>query len=166
MKPALPAALQNFWQARDARERRALRLLAAFIAAALLIQALWSLESSRQRNLRQLPQLAAKAEWMRQAVDDWQRQNAQASPRQPLAPDALQREVQQRSQALGKALKIEWRGSDSLRFSGQAPFDGWINLLGELHRDFGLIVHQAQVTAAGPGLVNIDAELQLARSAQ
>ena len=27
----------------------------------------------------------------------------------------------------GKALKIEWRGSDSLRFSGQAPFDGWIN---------------------------------------
>ena len=81
------------------------------------------------------------------------------------APKLL-RAVQQRSQALGKALKIEWRGSDSLRFSGQAPFDGWINLLGELHRDFGLIVRQAQVTAAAPGLVNIDAELQLARSAQ
>ena len=95
MKPALPAALQTFWQARDARERRALKLLAAFIAAALLIQALWSLESSRQRNLRQLPQLAAKAEWMRQAVDDWQRQNAQASqtsehpaPRERLFVDA------------------------------------------------------------------------------
>lgn len=166
MKPALPPALQAFWQARDARERRALKLLAAFIAAALLIQTLWSIESARQRNLRQLPQLAAKAEWMRQAVDDWQRQSAQNTSRPPLAPDVLQREVQQRSQPLGNQLKAEWRNGDSLHLSGQVPFDAWIKLLAELHHDLGLVVRQAQVTAASTGLANIDAELQLARSSQ
>ena len=61
--------------------------------------------------------------------------------------------------ALPPALQAFWQARDARERRA-------LKLLAELHHDLGLVVRQAQVTAASSGLANIDAELQLARSSQ
>jgi type II secretory pathway component PulM len=158
MKEVFLQRWRSFWAARSGSERRALSVMAAVVALALVTQLLWSVEQSRQQLRRQLPTMAAEAESMRQKLGEWQLLAASTPPR-PSVSATLQKEASRRLAALGGGVSAVWVGPGQLRLSGTVSFDTWVAWLGEMQQDFRLTVIRAQITPSGSGRVRLEADL-------
>lgn len=149
-------ALRPYWQARSAKERRALKLLLGVLLLAGLVQLTWQAQQSRRMLRQQVPRLATEAEHMRQQLQAWQ---SLAATQEKTLPPLPRREVEQRLRALDNALKIAWTGEAQLEISGEAPFDAWLTEIGDLQRDYRLHVVRLQALPAAPGRVTLNAQL-------
>jgi type II secretory pathway component PulM len=148
--------LQSLWQVRSPSEKRALAALAAVLLIALAGQLLWTLQQSRQQLRQQLPRLATAAENMRQQLLVWQSLSAGAAK---APPPLAQEEISRRLSGVDGKLKISWRGEEQLAVSGEVAFDAWLKEIGELQRDYRLLVTRLQALPAGTGRVALEAEL-------
>ena len=148
--------LQGLWQSRSASERRALTVLAVVLLTALAGQLLWTLLQTRQHLRQQLPRLASAAENMSQQLLAWQTLTAGGAK---APPPLVQNEIERRLSSLDNKLKISWRGEEQLAISGEIAFDAWLKEIGELQRDYRLVVTRLQAVPAGAGRVALEAEL-------
>lgn len=152
----LVAPLRRSWQARSPSEQNALKRLAAVLLIALAGQLLWNLQQARQHLRQQLPRLASAAETMHQQLLAWQTLSAGAAPTRPALPHD---EISRRLAQIDGALKITWRGEEQLELSGEIAFDAWIKEIGDLQRDYHLVVVRLQALPAATGRVTLEAEL-------
>lgn len=152
---------QVYWQARSTSEQRALLALAAVLALALAGQLLWTLQQSRQQLRQQLPRLATAAESMGQQLLAWQTLTAGGAKALPALPAE---EIKQRLARLDSKLKINWRGEEQLAVSGEVAFDDWLKEVGELQRDYRLVVVHMQALPAAAGRVALEAELSRSKA--
>ena len=160
-------SLRAWWGSRQARERRFLTVLAAFLGCALLAQGLWSAHAARIRLHKQLPQLRQQAEVMQRQAGEVRQLLAQ-----PASPP-----VQEGSGLLAAALlaarntglvlapaQLQLEGARQIHLRANLPFDRWIEWIAQLQRDARLRLVNCRVDgtegAGGsnlPGMVRIDA---------
>lgn len=152
LPPSLRQRAQAFWSQRAPRERLALRLLAGILLVALLAQTLWSLAQYRQRQLRQLPILAASAERMTQLAEAW-RLLAPPGDLETPSMATLQPAIEARLGELGPGIQARWQGR-RLALAGQADFSRWIAWTAAVQREHRLIPEKCT-------LRDVDGRLQI-----
>lgn len=155
----LKSRWQAIWLQRTAQERRALRWLLWIVLAALLIQAVWSLEHARRLLQRQLPVLAEQAEQAANLRDAWRPLEADRAQQAIPRADTMRGEIAQRLPELGKAVLAEWQANGELSLKGNVDFALWLKWVAALHQDFRLVLRRCRVTSSPNG---VDIEVSFA----
>lgn len=159
---ALSNKLREFWQARQAREKRALKLMLAVVGVAVVAQLLWSLDSERRKLRDQLPRLAGQAATMAQIKQEWQTLSAAGASTTAPDPALVRESVSQRLAQLGPGIAAQWAGDGTLRLSGQTRFADWVNWLAAVQAAERMFVVSASMRA-DPAGIRLEAELAPAR---
>ena len=152
----LKARWQTLWLQRTAQERRALRWLLWIVLAALVIQAVWSLEHARRQLQRQLPVLAEQAEQSASLSDAWRQLEAGRAQQGIPRADTVRTEIAQRLPELGKEVVAEWQANGELSLKGKVDFTLWLKWVAAIHEDFRLVLSRCRVTGSENG-VDIEA---------
>lgn len=150
------AQLHALMQQRTPRERRALRLLAWFLALAMAAQGLWALETNRRNLRQQLPQLAAQAEQMGHLHQVWQQLSADAAA-SPTPDNATAKlEIGRRLTELGNSIQAQWSASGELTLKGKTDFATWVTWTAALQEEHHLVLTHCRVVPTNGG-IEIDA---------
>lgn len=155
---------QAFWQQRAPRERRALQILGAVLLGALVVQLAWSLASSRQKLLRQMPELAATAEQSDRLYEAWQQLTAANAARPLPRPEVLRQAVEQRLGELGPKLVARWNGNGELLLEGRTDFARWLTWTAAMQQENRLLLQRVRLQPGGDGVV-VDAVFAFAATA-
>lgn len=158
LREKLPPAWKAFWQARQAREKRALKLMLVIVGVALAAQLLWSLDSERRKLRDQLPRLAGQAATMAQIKQEWLTLSAPGASATAPDPALLRDSVNQRLAQLGPGIAAQWAGDGTLRLSGQTRFADWVSWLAAVQGAERMFVVSATVHADSAG-IRVEAEL-------
>lgn len=135
----------SFWKRQSARERLALRILAWAIALAIGVQMVWTLEQSRQEQLRRLPRLTHDAAQIAGLHADWQQLAIDKHATQAVVGEQA---ISPRLGELGPNIQREWKSDGRLQLSGVSNFATWVRWSGTLHQDYRLILEHAQIATA------------------
>lgn len=167
MKVLDPA--REYWTARSARERSALRLAAgAIIAAALYLLLLGPGLTARAKLSAALPQLRAQLEDMRlQEKEIAQlRKKIGARPQRADLKPLLQSAVARTSFSNAVTRLDALAGDRAVLVATPVVFDDWIEWAGSIQREFGIRLEGCRIAALDqPGLVRIEATFAAAGAA-
>lgn len=162
MSPRPPSAWRQrataFWAARAPREQRVLRLAALIVAAALVAQFLWSLETTRRRQLQQLPALHADLARLRTMHATWLGLRDDAAPAASGA--TLRNALNTRLGELGAGITPHWEG-ERLQLSGQTELATWLRWSAAIQHDYRLRIETCRVEGQGQQ-ARIEASYRLA----
>ena len=128
------------------RERRALALLAWVVGIAALIQAAWSLETTRRAYVGERAAASARAEQARALADGWTALNTTPAPAR--AAD-VRAEVQRRLAVLGPRVNAEWNADGHLLLRGEVVLATWLEWVGRLQQDQRLVLRRCRITPTG-----------------
>ncbi len=155
--------LRAFWNARDAREQRALTLMFMVLFFAALTQLVWTAWHERERLRRQVPVRQLELAILQQQASLL----AQSAPKaaasnNALAGQALERALRQEISALPGKTSLRMLGPRHIELRGETAFDPFVIWLGKLQTDYGLRVTAAEFSRASDsadGRVTLTVEL-------
>lgn len=150
LAPAWRRRAAIFWAARSPREQGILRLAAGVLALAIAGQLLWQLEDARRRQLRLLPELAARATQMAALAAAWQ--GLAATPLAPVDAAALRSVVQTRLGELGPEIAAHWEDDGRLTLRGKAALTAWLRWTAAVHEEQRLRLESCRITGSGETL--------------
>ncbi len=142
-------ALHQWWTQRPAREQRALRILAACLLLALLLQGLWLLETKRRQLRQQLPRLAAQVEQMKVLEQAWL---ALASANPSPAGSLPRAEIERQASALGREVQLQWSANGDLQLKGKTRLDAWLAWTAQLHEEHRLVLSESRLLPRDGGI--------------
>jgi type II secretory pathway component PulM len=160
--------VQEFWRARNSRERWVIVIASGLLLIALLDTLLWQpLLKSRDRLRRSVPELRLSAEQVKTQSALAQQLKARAGANTAQTSD-LSQALSQAATAAGLSKNLsEVRSTDPNRVSvtlESVGFDAWINLLSTLQMQYGAKLESGQLEALPePGLVKVRAVLAAAK---
>ena len=153
--------VQQFWQARNPRERRIIAAGFGGLLAALFYAYLWQpMAAERLRMQARLPQLRMEAAQMRQQLDEVTRLRA-ARSLQPEFNASLQGALEQAAATEGMreaVTRITPQADRRARVElGSVAFDAWVKWTARLHKDAGMRLESCRIEAQGAGKVRVEA---------
>jgi len=150
---ALRRRLHDAWAVRTPRERRALRLAAGVLLAAVWLQLVWHAAERRQilePEVQRLKSRVALAEALAAQIAN------------PPAPAAVAVTASAPTPPAYPGLDMQPAGM-RCRISGTVSFDAWVGWLGELQRSQHVVLASARIRRTSvPGQVDIEGELEWA----
>jgi type II secretory pathway component PulM len=151
--------LRAAWQARPAREQRALKLMGLVLALALLAQSAWMAWQGGERLRQQWPVRAQELARLKLAHDELRQPQMPAAA--ALAGDALESALRPEAKALAADLSLRRSGPRRFVLEGESDFNALVEWLAQVQQHYGLRVaaSEMQRVAERPGRARVTLEL-------
>ncbi len=154
--------LRALWNARDAREQRALSVMVLVIVLASVAQLVWTAWHERERLRSHVPLRQMELAILQQQASQLAKLTEKSPTPSALAGPALERALTQEIAALPGKISLRMLGPRHIDLRGDTAFDPFVAWLGKLQTDHGLRVTAAEFARASDiadGRVTLTVEL-------
>jgi type II secretory pathway component PulM len=154
--------LRALWNARDAREQRALAIMFIVIILASVAQLVWTAWHERERLRHQVPLRQMELAILQQQSSQLAKLAEKSATPTALAGPALERALMQEIAALPGKTSLRMLGPRQFDLRGDTAFDPFVAWMGKLQTDYGLRITAAEFSRASDsadGRVTLTVEL-------